>query len=119
MSLEQRERTLRFASRRTLPHAAPAHFEAAWKVGDRLPKSEPGSLRFFLTERYALYSARGDTLYRARIFHPPWSLHEARLLSFRSTVLESQGLPEPGDAPLLHQQGEPLKVRVWPRVRIR
>ena len=119
MSLEQRNRTLRFASRRTRPHAAPARFEAVWTVGDRLPPSEPGSLRFFLTERYALYSARKDALYRARIFHQPWPLHEANLLSCRSTMLESQGLPSPECAPLVHQQGEPLKVRVWPRVRVR
>jgi uncharacterized protein len=121
MSLERRNRTLRFVSRRTRLHAAPAGFEAVWTVGDRFPPSEPGSLRFFLTERYALYSARRDALYRARIFHPPWPLHEADLLSCRSTMLESQGLPSTGegDAPLLHRQGEPLKVKVWPRVRVR
>jgi uncharacterized protein len=119
MSLERRNRTLRFASRRTRPHSASTEFKAVWTVGDRLPQSKPGSLRFFLTERYALYSARKDTLYRAHIFHRPWPLHEAHLLSFRSTMLGSQGLPAPGDAPLLHQQGEPLRVRIWPRVRIR
>jgi uncharacterized protein YqjF (DUF2071 family) len=119
MSLERRDRALRFASRRSHPHATPAEFEAAWTVGDRLPPSEPGSLEFFLTERYALYSAWGDALYRARIFHWPWPLHEAYLLSFQSTMLKSQGLPTSGEGPLLHQQGEPLKVKVWPRVRVR
>ena len=79
MSLEQRDRTIYFASRRTHRDAAPAEFGAVWKVGERLPQSEPGSLQFFLTERYVLYSAHGDTLYRARIFHRPWPLHEARL----------------------------------------
>ena len=119
MNLERRNRTLHFASRRNHPHAAPAEFEAVWTVGERLSPSEPGSLRFFLTERYVLYSARKDALYRARIFHRPWPLHEAHLLSCRSTMLGSQGLPSSGDAPLLHQQGEPLKVGVWPRVRVR
>ena len=119
MSLERRDHTLRFASRRSHSHAASARFEAVWTVGNRLPQSEPGSLQFFLIERYALYSARGAVLYRARIFHRPWPLHEAHLLSFRSTMLESQGVPAPGDVPLLHQQGEPLKARVWPRVRVR
>jgi uncharacterized protein YqjF (DUF2071 family) len=120
MSLEQRDRTVYFASRRTHRGASPAEFEATWTVSERLPRSEPGSLEFFLTERYVLYSARKGALYRARIFHPPWPLHEARLLSCRSTMIGSQGLPSPswGD-PLLHQQGEPLRVRVWPRVRVR
>jgi hypothetical protein len=33
-----------------------------WTVGERLPRSEPGSLDFFLTERYVLYSARKGAL---------------------------------------------------------
>lgn len=120
MSLERRDKTIYFASKRIHRGAVPADFEAIWMVGDRLPQSEPGSLTFFLTERYCLYSARADALYRARIFHRPWLLHEASLLSYNSTMLESQGLPSlGGDNSLLHQQGEPLKVGVWPRVRIR
>ena len=120
MSLERRDRTVSFTSKRTHRGAVPAGFEAVWTVGDRLPQSEPGSLTFFLTERYCLYSAREDALYRARIFHRPWPLHEARLLSCNSTMIESQGLPSPGEGnPLLHQQGEPLRIEVWPRVRVR
>ena len=119
MSFEQRDQTIYFTSRRTHRNATPAGFEAVWTVGNKLPQSEPDSLQFFLTERYTLYSSRGDALYRARIFHPPWPLHEARLLSFRSTMISSQGLPSLGDGPILHQQGEPLKVSVWPRIRIR
>lgn len=119
MNLERRDRTIRFASKRTRPHVAPAEFEAAWTVGAKLPQAEPGSLTFFLTERYCLYSARGDALYRARIFHQPWPLHEAHLLSCRSTMIEAQGVPSPSKDPLLHQQGEPLRVRVWPLTRVR
>lgn len=119
MSLEQRDRTIYFTSGRTRLHAAPAEFEAAWTVGDKLAQPEPGSLNFFLIERYCLYSARGDSLYRARIFHSPWPLCRAHLLSCRSTMLETQGLPSPKGEPLLHQQDEPLRVRVWPRVRVR
>lgn len=71
MTLKRRNHTLRFASSRNHPHAAPAEFEAAWIAGDKLPQSDPGSLQFFLTEQYALYSDRGAALYRARIFHRP------------------------------------------------
>lgn len=118
MSMERRDRTLHFASRRTHRHAAPAEFEASWTVGDRLPTPEPGSLDFFLIERYCLYTARADHLYRVRIFHRPWPLHTARLLSYSSTMVESQGLPSPEGEPLLHQQGDPLRVRVWPPVKV-
>ncbi len=119
MSLERQDRTIRFASRRAHRRAAPAEFEAVWTVGQKLPQCEPGSLEFFLIERYCLYSARGGRLYRVRISHTPWPLRAARLMSCRSTMIEAQGLLSPGEGPLLHQQGEPLKVRVWPKNRVR
>ena len=119
MSLERRERNLYFASRRDHASATPAEFEAVWTVGERLGEAQPGSLEFFLIERYCLYCARGGKLYRVRILHSPWLLRAARLLSCRSTMIEAQGLPSPEGGPLLHQQGEPLKVRVWPKIRVR
>lgn len=118
MSLEP-GRVVRFASRRTHRRAPPAGFTAAWEAGQALPPSEPGSLEFFLIERYCLYSAdHAGRLYRARIFHRPWPLRKAHLLSCHSTMIESHGLPSPGGNPLLHQQAEPLHVRVWPLTRV-
>jgi len=119
MALERQDRAIRFTSTRVHRRAAPAEFEAAWTPGGVLGEARPGSLDFFLIERYCLYSSHGGRLYRVRIFHRPWPLRRASLLSCRSTMLESQGLPAPGDGPLLHQQGEPLRVRVWPRIRVR
>ena len=119
MSLEQREHTIYFNSERTHIRAPSAGFEAAWDVGDSWGQAEPGSLDFFLIERYCLYSAHRGRLYRARIFHRPWPLCGARLLSCSSTMIESQGLPSPEGEPLLHQQAEPLRVRVWPPHRVR
>ena len=37
----------------------------------------PGSVEYFLTERYALYTADGGRLYRAQLHHPPWRLQGA------------------------------------------
>jgi uncharacterized protein len=119
MSIERQDSTIHFTSRRTHRHAASAEFEASWTVGDRLAQPEPGSLDFFLIERYCLYAARKGKLYRARIFHRPWPLHAARLLSCRSTMIEAQRLHSPKAEPLLHQQGDPLRVQIWPPVRVR
>lgn len=119
MSLRRRDRSISFTSKRISLHAAPAEFEGTWTIGSRLPPSTPGTPEFFLTERYCLYSARKDAIYRARIFHQPWPLHRAYLSSLRSTMLEAQGLPSPTGDPLLHQQGEPLRVGIWPLNRVR
>jgi len=89
-----------------------ARFRSSWSVGEKLPTSQPGSLEFFLTERYCLYSENNGKLYRARIHHYPWPLQKAEMLSFNSTMLESHGLSTPQGSPLLHYCEE-LSVDLW------
>ena len=54
---------VRYAAHRTHAGAPAAHFAATWAVGELFPAAEaaPGSLAFFLTERYCLYAAWGPT----------------------------------------------------------
>jgi uncharacterized protein len=116
MSLEQEGDTINYASDRTDTDAPPAHLQTTWKIGEPLPASEPGTLDFFLTERYSLYAAKGEKLYRLRIHHPPWPLQRAELSSYDSTMIEAHGLPTPQGAPLLHY-AEALHVEAWPLER--
>jgi len=113
MSLEQDDGTIVYSSRRTDKDADAAVFDATWQIGETLPYTHPGSLEFFLTERYLLYSAHKDKLYRARIHHEPWPLQKASLSSLDSTMLESQGIPTPKGEPLLHY-AEEVNVDIWP-----
>ncbi|HZG53044.1 MAG TPA: DUF2071 domain-containing protein [Pyrinomonadaceae bacterium] len=91
----------------------PAAFDASWEIGKELPEAEPGTLEFFLTERYCLYSASGESIYRARINHRPWPLRQAALLSYASDIAESDYLPKLKSKPLVHY-AEALAVDVWP-----
>jgi uncharacterized protein YqjF (DUF2071 family) len=77
----------------------------------------PGSLEFFLTERYCLDAEHNGKLYRARIHHRPWPLQSAELVSLNSTMIESHGLPTPQGDPLLHYSEE-LSVEIWPLRRL-
>ena len=101
-----------FASRQfqDLPQAKLA---ASWNIGEPLSPSQPGSIEFFLTERYCLYSYRRRKLYRSRIFHEPWPLREASVNSFQSTMLGSLGIVQPKNEPLLHY-AESIAVDIWP-----
>lgn len=114
MRLEEQGQTVHMTSHRTHRGAPPADFDAVWTGGETLSHALPGSLEFFLTERYCLYAASRTRLYRARIFHPPWPLRRATLLSYASTILASHGLPAPSGEPLLHCQAAPLHVAIWP-----
>jgi uncharacterized protein YqjF (DUF2071 family) len=90
----------------------PAQFKATWSVGDALPKSQPGSREFFLTERYLLYSEFEGELFRARIYHEPWELYKAELNDFGSTMLEGMQIPQPKTQAILHY-AEQISVDIW------
>ena len=110
IELEQKDDVIDYSSTRT--DEPPAEFQATWKIGEKIGQSDPESLDFFLTERYCLYSVRGEHLYRLRIHHRPWNLQEAELESYRSTMIESHNLPTPEGKPLLHY-GEKIEVDFW------
>jgi uncharacterized protein YqjF (DUF2071 family) len=111
MSLRQAGSTVTYESVRT--GAPAATFRAVWTLGAARPGAVPGSLDFFLVERYCLYAERRGRLYRSRIFHDPWPLYDARLESLESTMMEAAGFRQPAGAPLLHGGG-PVHVEVWP-----
>jgi hypothetical protein len=118
MRLQEEHAGIQFTSIRTHPGAPAARFEGTWARGEPLPLPLPDSLDFFLVERYCLYTVHWRRLYRVRIFHRPWPLRRVERFSFTSTMLESQGLPTSAEDPLLHAQGEPLQVGIWPPKRV-
>jgi len=89
-----------------------AAFKAHWTVGKSLPKSQPGSREFFLTERYVLYTEFEGEIYRARIHHEPWELYHAELTEFASSMLEPKLIPQPKTQPILHH-AEYASVDLW------
>lgn len=112
ISLEEEGDAIIYSAKREASEHA-AEFEAVWHAGQPLPEAEPGSLEFFLVERYCLYTSDEGKLYRCRIFHQPWPLSEATLSTYRSSLIEADGLPTPAGEPLLHFGG-PVNVEVWP-----
>ena len=49
-------------------------FSGSYRGTGALFNADPGTLEYFLTERYCLYTADGSHSYRAEIHHLPWSL---------------------------------------------
>ena len=120
MRLEQPSAELRqFTATRTHGGAPAATLRATWKLGAPLPPAEPGTLAFFLTERYCLYASnKAQTkLYRGRVAHAPWPLRTAQVLHYESNLLEGHGLPTPAGPPVVHAGG-PVSVELWPMQRV-
>jgi uncharacterized protein YqjF (DUF2071 family) len=116
ITLEQQDEVIVYRAVRE-DTASSAEFNAKWAVGVELPQAPPGSLVFFLVERYCLYTSFEGTLYRCRIFHQPWPLREAKLSRFGTTIIEADGLSTPTAEPLLHSGGS-VDVEVWPLEKV-
>jgi hypothetical protein len=112
IDLRQQDDTIDYHLHRTDAERG-GRFDASWEIGKELPEAEPGTLEFFLTERYCLYSASGESIYRARIHHRPWPLRQAALRSYASDIAEADYLPTLKSKPLVHY-AEALAVDVWP-----
>jgi uncharacterized protein len=69
-------------------------------MGDAAP-AQPGTLEYFLTERYCLYAVHDDALLQAEIHHPPWPLQPAEADIERNTMTTPLGIGLTGE-PLLH-----------------
>src|SRR5262245_24999776 len=113
----QQEGAIVFYHARRKDHSAAAEFNTTWTIGDMLGSAAPGTLEFFLVERYCLYTIEKEQLYRSRIFHQPWILRKAELSSSESTMLASQGLPAPVGDLLLHY-AESVHVEIWPLKKV-
>lgn len=85
-------------------------FSGRYRPAGPAAESEPGSLEWFLTERYCLYTAdRAGSLYRAEIHHAPWQLHPAEAEIDLTTIAPFELHGEP-----LCHVAEPQDVVIWP-----
>ena len=92
----------------------PVRFRAKYRgLGPNLAQSTPGTIEYFLTERYCLYTSnrRGELL-RGNIHHVPWPLETAEAEIEFNDLPATHGIRLPDTAPLLHYSRE-LVVYIW------
>ena len=105
MEVRVGDREVRYSSRRvaTVDTNASADFVARYRPVGPAHGAEPGSLDYFLTERYCLYTVNDEfELRRLEIHHPPWRLQSAEATIEVNTMADSAGLRLPAMAPRLH-----------------
>ncbi|HEY3783267.1 MAG TPA: DUF2071 domain-containing protein [Fimbriimonadaceae bacterium] len=62
------------------------------RIGDELPETAPGSLDFFLIERYLLYAKRRGSLFTGRVSHSPYPLKTAEVVASKESLIHSIGI---------------------------
>jgi uncharacterized protein YqjF (DUF2071 family) len=96
----------------------PAVFRANYGATSHASPAVPGSIEYFLSERYCLYSTNRKRVYRANIHHLPWALQEAHYEIEENSMAAAAGIELP-DKPELVNFSRELKVLVWAPERLR
>jgi uncharacterized protein YqjF (DUF2071 family) len=114
MTIERRDGQIRYESERRSPDGEPAAFAAQYGPRGAVTRAAKGSLEYFLTERYCLYTVdeTGRPL-RADIQHPPWPLQPAGAAVATNTMTRPWRIDLPAEPPLLHYAGL-QQVVIWP-----
>jgi uncharacterized protein YqjF (DUF2071 family) len=81
---------------------ARATCHAVYAPGPPIGYAEPGSLDFFLVERYVLHVRRGPSLWSVRVHHRPYPLQHVQVRRLTESLVAADGLPPPGTRPLAH-----------------
>lgn len=117
MSCRRAGDAVEYSSRRTHRGAPPGEFVGRYRPVGEVFRAGAGSLDHWLTERYCLYAAAGERVWRAEIHHAPWPLQPAEVEIDACSLTDSWELELPARPPLAHY-AERLDVVVWPLRRL-
>ncbi|MGA2422128.1 MAG: DUF2071 domain-containing protein [Candidatus Acidiferrum sp.] len=114
MRCEERDEFIHYESMRTHGGAAAAAIRARYRPLGPAQTARPGTLEYFLTERYCLYTAdRRGRLIRGEIHHAPWLLQMAEAEIAENSMASAAGMTLPDCKPLLYFSRR-QDVVVWP-----
>ena len=120
MTIAHQGDTREYRSRRLWPASLPANVDVAAEVGDWLPgggpqgEAVPGTLEFFLAERYLLFTELSPgRIARGQVHHRPYPLKRAKLMRCHQTLLSAAGIPVTD--PPVHALFSPgVEVEIFP-----
>ena len=102
-----------YASERCWPGPKPAACSMRyWPAGPAGP-AVPGTLEYFLAERYVLYTERRGRLVRGRVHHSPYPLQAAGLADLDECLVAAAGVHRGNEAPLAHY-AKGVSVELFP-----
>jgi uncharacterized protein YqjF (DUF2071 family) len=99
--------------RRSRDSDGPIEFRARYQPTGLASTAAPGTLEFFLAERYVLYAWNGRTLSTARVHHPPYPLQPAVVADLNETLTVAAGLPPTVGAPTHVHYAREVDVRIY------
>lgn len=112
MKIQARDNVFHYSSKRLGKPSSV--FEVSYQPVAPVEKARSGSLAYWFTERYCLYTtnARGR-VYRGEIAHEPWPLQSATASIGKNTLANALGFSLPPVDPILHFAAR-QDVHIWP-----
>jgi uncharacterized protein YqjF (DUF2071 family) len=105
----------RFHSRR---HGGSVALEYRYRPAGRAREATPGSLNFFLVERYRLFAFRRGRLLTGRVYHPPYQLVPVTLCAWDDALFALDGFTPPGRPPDHQTYAPGVDVSIFPMGRV-
>jgi uncharacterized protein len=101
MNVDTDENVIRYSSRRRTA-AAPAELVGSYHASGHPVYPSRGSLEYWLTERYCVYTVNDGDVYRLDIHHLPWPLQPAEATFTVNTMTRPIALELPDARPFTH-----------------
>ena len=94
--------------------------EYKWKRFGEPFTAEPGSLDFFLAERYRLfaYNKKKTQLMSGQVHHEPYHLQKVNLECYSKRLFALNELPEPENSPVSVLASTGVDVQIYPMARV-
>ncbi len=115
MHVKSGDGEIRYSSRR---RGSATVQEYRSQPSDELGEAKPGSLEFFLIERYRLFSVRGGQILTGRVYHSPYQLGEATVTRFDSYLFELDGFEPPAEPPYSVLCAARVDVTIYPMTEL-
>jgi hypothetical protein len=117
MSISKQDEWFRYSSHRTHRNESTAVLEAKYRPNGEIFHAQPGTLEYWLTARYCLYTAnRSGRILRGEIDHPPWPIQNAELEIMENTMLDELSLARTDSPHLLYSKE--IAVKAWTNERL-
>lgn len=112
MNLRRVDGRIEYRSERRIESNRVAFRGSYWPTGEPY-EAKNGTLEYFLTERYCLYTQdRDGVILRADVHHQPWRLQPAAAQIEENTIATAQGINLTGPPACLHFSKR-IDVVVW------
>jgi uncharacterized protein YqjF (DUF2071 family) len=109
---------IRFESDRRWPGPRPAGCSLGYRPRGLVSLAQPGTLEYFLLERYILYARTGDRLLRGRVAHEPYPFQAGEADDLVETLSAAASVPSTRGDRLVHYSAG-VAVRIYAPERVR